>query len=58
VAGQGNTERRSTVNYHTTDDEAIGTEIDVLGLYQADVAAVAAQTTACDPGSGPVRIDD
>jgi hypothetical protein len=46
------------VNYHAADDEVVGTEIDVLGLYPPDAAAVAARTTACDPGSGPTRIDD
>lgn len=33
-------------------------EVDVLGLYPADVAAAASRVTACDPGSGPTRIDD
>jgi hypothetical protein len=46
------------VNYGASDDEVGGTEIDVLGLYQPDVAAVAARSTACDPGSGPMRTDD
>ncbi len=34
------------------------TEAEVVGLYRADVAAVASRATACDPGSGPTRIDD
>jgi hypothetical protein len=33
-------------------------EVDVLGLYRPDVAAAASRVTACDPGSGPTRIDD
>jgi len=33
-------------------------EADVVGLYRPDVAAAASRATACDPGSGPVRIDD
>jgi hypothetical protein len=32
-------------------------EADVIGLYRPDVAA-ASKATACDPGSGPTRIDD
>lgn len=41
-------------------DEAgpIAAEADVLGLYRPEVAAVASRVTACDPGSGPTRIDD
>jgi hypothetical protein len=34
------------------------TQLDVLGLYRPDVAAAASRATACDPGSGPCRIDD
>jgi len=33
-------------------------DVDVVGLYRADVAAAASRATACDPGSGPTRIDD
>ncbi len=33
-------------------------ETDVIGLYPPDVVAVAGRATACDPGSGPTRIDD
>jgi hypothetical protein len=33
-------------------------EADVTGLYPPDTAAAAALATACDPGSGPTRIDD
>jgi hypothetical protein len=33
-------------------------EADVVGLYHPDVAAAASRATACDPGSGPCRIDD
>jgi hypothetical protein len=33
-------------------------QTDLSGWYPADSAAVAARTTACDPGSGPCRIDD
>jgi hypothetical protein len=33
-------------------------EADVIGLYRPDIAAVASKQTACDPGSGPTRIDD
>jgi hypothetical protein len=33
-------------------------ETDVIGLYPPDVAAAAGRATACDPGSGPTRIDD
>jgi hypothetical protein len=33
-------------------------ETDVVGLYRPDIAAVASRATACDPGSGPARIDD
>jgi hypothetical protein len=47
------------VNFHAGDDEVVaGIEVDVLGLYQPDMAAVAALGTACDPGSGPTRMDD
>lgn len=31
---------------------------DVVGLRPVDVAAAAARATACDPGSGPMRMDD
>lgn len=31
---------------------------DVVGLRPVDVASVAARATACDPGSGPMSIDD
>jgi hypothetical protein len=33
-------------------------EDEVVGLYPADVAAAAGKATACDPGSGPTRVDD
>ncbi|HYS40816.1 MAG TPA: hypothetical protein VEO01_34830 [Pseudonocardiaceae bacterium] len=33
-------------------------ETDVIGLYRPDIAAAASKATACDPGSGPTRIDD
>ncbi len=33
-------------------------EADVVGLYRPDIAAAASKATACDPGSGPTRIDD
>ena len=33
-------------------------EADVIGLYHPDIATVASRATACDPGSGPTRIDD
>jgi hypothetical protein len=46
------------MTYSAGDDDVTGIEIDVLGLYSPEAAAVAAQGTACDPGSGPVRMDD
>lgn len=39
-------------------DGPLVTKADVVGLYPPDVAAVASAATACDPGSGPTRIDD
>jgi hypothetical protein len=33
-------------------------ETDVMGPYHPDAAAMASKATACDPGSGPIRIDD
>jgi hypothetical protein len=57
VAGQETTERRSIVSEYS-DDEISGADVDVLGLYQPDVAAAAATTTASDQGSGPMKIDD
>jgi hypothetical protein len=33
-------------------------DTEVVGLYPLDVAAVAGRATACDPGSGPTRLDD
>lgn len=50
------------MQYGARDDVQTTTEFvsdaDVVGLYQPDVAAVASRQTACDPGSGPTRIDD
>jgi hypothetical protein len=34
------------------------TEAEAVGLYDADLAAITGRQTACDPGSGPTRIDD
>lgn len=33
-------------------------DTDLVGLYEPNLAAVASRLTACDPGSGPTRIDD
>jgi hypothetical protein len=47
--------------YDRTDEicvDWVADEADVVGFYPADAAAVASRATACDPGSGPVRIDD
>lgn len=38
--------------------DPLATDEDVLVLYPADAAAAASRSTACDPGSGPTRIDD
>ncbi|HKD97981.1 MAG TPA: hypothetical protein VKB69_10310 [Micromonosporaceae bacterium] len=39
-------------------DDPLVSEADVAGLYDPDAAAAASAATACDPGSGPMRIDD
>ena len=41
--------------YH---EDPLMNEIDVIGLYPADVAAVSARVTLTDPGSGGTRTDD
>lgn len=43
--------------YDRIDDRA-AVDVDVVGLYPVDLAAVTAAATACDPGSGPVAMDD
>jgi hypothetical protein len=42
----------------TGDDGPFFTEADMIRLYPPDVVAAAGRATACDPGSGPTRIDD
>jgi hypothetical protein len=64
VAGQRREEIGAMRATFDTTDEAPGeggpfvSEADVIGLYRPDIAAAASKATACDPGSGPVRIDD
>jgi hypothetical protein len=38
--------------------DPVVSEVDVIGLFPSDAAAAASRATACDPGSGPTRIDD
>jgi hypothetical protein len=55
-------ERVEEMEMHDRADEVcvywVVDEADVVGFYPADAAAGASRATACDPGSGPVRIDD
>lgn len=45
------------VSYDRVDDRTT-VNVDVVGLYSPDLAAVVAAATASDPGSGPVAMDD
>jgi hypothetical protein len=61
-----NTERKEAERVQATydaaedtgDDGPFFTEADMIRLYPPDVVAAAGRATACDPGSGPTRIDD